>query len=106
MIDLAPAEFAEVKRILLAHVPGAEVRAFGSRVHGRTKPWSDLDLVILGPAPLSATELGELREAFEESMLPMRVDLVDGHTLGPEFRALISERSECIAKPGDAQSET
>ncbi len=93
MIELAPAHLAIVKRILAERVPSAEVRAFGSRVRGQAKPWSDLDLVIIGTAPLSLRELGELREAFEASTLPMRVDLVDWHTVGPAFREVIAAQA-------------
>jgi predicted nucleotidyltransferase len=93
MIELAPAHLAIVKGILAERVPSAEVRAFGSRVRGQAKPWSDLDLVIIGTAPLSLRELGELREAFEESTLPMRVDLVDWHAVGPAFREVIAAQA-------------
>jgi predicted nucleotidyltransferase len=67
-----------VRDILSAHLPeGVSVRAFGSRVEGRHRPLSDLDLALKGPRPLSFAELADLAEAFSESDLPFKVDLVD-----------------------------
>ena len=37
----------------------------GSHASGRTKPWSDLDLALIGPEPICLSILGQLREAFE-----------------------------------------
>lgn len=52
MIDLAAEQITLVKEFLAAHVPGSEVIAFGSRVSGGAKPYSDLDLVIRGQEAL------------------------------------------------------
>ena len=50
------------------------IKAFGSRATGIARPGSDLDLVIFPPAP--SKELGRLREAFEDSDLPITVDVL------------------------------
>ena len=96
MIDLAPEQLASVVRLLGAQVPDCEVRAFGSRVSGRAKPYSDLDLALLGPARLPLERLATLREAFAESELPIRVDLVDWQALSENFRAIIAANCEVI----------
>lgn len=104
MIDLAPEQLAHVVRLLGAQVPECEVRAFGSRVSGRAKPYSDLDLALLGPARLPLERLAALREAFAESELPIRVDLVDWHALSETFRTIIAANCEVIqhaARPED-----
>ena len=92
MIDMTDAQSEEVKRILLEHVPECEVRAFGSRVTGRAKPWSDLDLALIGQQPLGFRRLGLLKEAFQESTLPFRVDVLDWHETSPSFQAIIDQR--------------
>lgn len=76
MLDLNEQELSIVRSILRAHLPGREVRAFGSRVTGQAKPHSDLDLVIMGDEPLPDAVYAELVHAFEESDLPFRVDLL------------------------------
>lgn len=89
MIDVSPAHGDQIRAILHRHVPGCEVRAFGSRVTGRARPYSDLDLVVVGPARLPFRQLAALRIAFEESDLPYRVDVLDWHALTPEFQRAI-----------------
>ena len=37
-----------------------------------------------------------LREAFEESDLPFRVDIVDYNTVSEAFRAIIEEKYEIV----------
>ena len=76
MIDLAPDEFKIVQGILREFVPGRPVYIFGSRVTGRARRRSDLDLAI-GGAPLDLSLRGDLREAFDQSDLSIRVDIVD-----------------------------
>jgi len=88
-IDVRPEDLEKVLAILDRHVPGREVRAFGSRVAGKAKPFSDLDLAVLGAEPLSASVLADVREAFRESDLPFKVDVVDWASTRESFRRII-----------------
>ena len=89
-LALKPAELATVRAVLAAHLPAdVRVAAFGSRVRGKPKPWSDLDLELAGSGPISLPVLAELAEAFDECPLPWKVDLVDRATVTPEFGAII-----------------
>ncbi len=96
MIDLNPKHFETVQHILAKHVPGCEVRAFGSRVKWTAKDYSDLDLAVVGSKPLTLRQTSQLAEAFEESNLPMRVDVLDWHTISEEFKKIITEEYEVI----------
>lgn len=98
-IDIEPRHWAIVSDILCRHLPDTEVRAFGSRVTGRTKPYSDLDLLIMPRTPISLRHLGLLQEAFSESELPWKVDLVDGSTISDTFRLAIVPQSIRIHPP-------
>lgn len=98
-VDLAPHDRAEVARILQAQVPELEVWAFGSRVKGTAKPYSDLDLALITAHPLSLERSGALREAFDESDLPIRVDLVDWATTSASFRKII-EQDKVVIQAG------
>ncbi|WP_022948529.1 nucleotidyltransferase family protein [Methylohalobius crimeensis] len=86
MIDLTAAQLDIVRRILAAHVPECEVWAFGSRVTGKARPYSDLDLAVKCAKPLSLQRLFRLQDAFEESTLPFRVDVADWQRLSDGFR--------------------
>ncbi len=94
MIDLPLHHLNTVRCILAEQIPGYEVRVFGSRVEGRAKPHSDLDLAIVGEKPVDLATLSRLKEAFEDSDLPIRVDLLDWNAISDEFRQAIQKSYE------------
>jgi predicted nucleotidyltransferase len=96
MIDLPISQIEAVKRILRKHVPNCEVRVFGSRVRGGAKPWSDLDLALVGDEVLEQHILYAVKEAFEESDLPIRVDVLDWHSISKEFQEVIHSFYEVL----------
>lgn len=81
-----------VANILHSCLPDhARVLVFGSRARARCKPYSDLDLALDlgGPVPLSL--MAELAEAFSESDLPWKVDIIDLHAITPAFARIVTE---------------
>lgn len=96
MIHLLPSDLDIVKSVLKRRVPDCAVWAFGSRVNGTPRPFSDLDLAIVSRAPLSLGVLAELAEDFDESSLSFKVDLLDWASTDPSFRARISQCREPI----------
>ena len=104
-VDLSPAHRAIVERILAEHVPQCEVRAFGSRATWTAKDYSDLDLAIVNQESLDRTILSRLNEAFEESNLPMRVDVVDWHAISDSFREVI-QRDYVVVQERTDQATT
>lgn len=95
MMDLSTIEYQQVQTILASHLAGHEVRAIGSRVKGGSKPWSDLDIVIM-TTPNRPYWLSQLHEAFEESDLPFTVDIMLWDQLSPVFRAIVEEQYRVI----------
>ncbi len=95
MLILAPEHLRTVKKILKQVAPNYKVWAFGSRVKGTTKKTADLDLVFIGEE-LSLELESTLREEFEESDLPFKVDITDWSITSPEFRKIITEAKEVI----------
>jgi uncharacterized protein len=92
LLALSDKELSVVSAVLRAHLPDdVQVHVFGSRASGKPKPWSDLDLVLDGPAPLPLSLVARLAEAFEESELPWKVDLVDRQTVSDGFGRLIDQ---------------
>jgi type I restriction enzyme S subunit len=88
-LDLRPDDWQIVREILERHVPGFDVRAFGSRVRGTARPYSDLDLAIFGPTVLGWDVIAALSDDFATSGLPFRVDVVDGVAASPSFRTIL-----------------
>ena len=76
------------------------MRAFGSRVSWTARETSDLDLVLMTTEPLDAMCMAKLREAFTQSNLPYRVDLVDWASTSERFRKLI-ERDYVVVQRGN-----
>ena len=99
-IDITPEERAIVLRILNEIVPDREVLAFGSRVTGKAKPFSDLDLVIMGDEPLPLETRAKLDEVFSESDLPWKVDVLDWNLADENFRNLINRKKISVTSEG------
>ena len=98
-IDVSPNEWAMVAAILRRHVPACPVWAFGSRATRSAKPYSDLDLAIITPAPMSLALSAALTDDFAESDLPFKVDVVDWATSSEAFRKII-ERDRVVLQDG------
>ena len=91
-IQLPPAHLGLVQAILADHVPHARVLAFGSRAAGTPRKYSDLDLAIIQPEPLSLRVISRLKNAFEDSDLPICVDVVDWNQADNEFKAAVAKQ--------------
>ncbi|MFA7331758.1 MAG: nucleotidyltransferase domain-containing protein [Candidatus Delongbacteria bacterium] len=76
-LELPAAWRDQVLGILAAQCPELEVWCHGSRVQGRAREWSDLDLVLVSDQPINPAHLNALREAFACSNLPIRIDVAD-----------------------------
>ncbi len=83
------ADFAIVHKILHENVPEREVLAFGSRVNGSARKYSDLDLVVLGETPLPFSICMKLESEFEYSYLLFKVDVLDWCRITESFRAIV-----------------
>jgi uncharacterized protein len=95
-----PEESGQVKNVLLktfnsTQLPVA-IWAFGSRVKGKVKPFSDLDLVVVGEKAMPPGLLWNLREAFSETDLPYRVDVQDWFQIPEHWKPGITSAHEII----------
>lgn len=91
-IHLSESQLALVRSILQTHTPNIKAFAFGSRIRAQHKKHSDLDIALMTNTPMDWRVLADLREAFEESELPIRVDVIDWSTCSEEFKKLIDLR--------------
>jgi type I restriction enzyme S subunit len=102
VIDISADDLQIVRDILARHVPDREVWAFGSRVTGKARDYSDLDLVVVGETPLSLAVSAALSDDFSESSLPFKVDVVDWATTTPAFRAIVRADKVVLTAKGAA----
>ena len=105
MIDLSPNHLKTVRQILAEHAPTCEVRAFGSRVTCSAKDYSDLDLAVVGVTALDRSTLARLKEAFEESDLPIRVDVLDWQGISESFQEVIARDYAVLQKMADGPGQ-
>ena len=87
-LDLPERDRKEVARILNTTAPGIEVWVYGSRINGTSYKMSDLDLVLRGRdlEPIDVTILAAVRNAFNESNIPILVDVLDWAQIPESFR--------------------
>ena len=99
-IDLPEDHRRLVLGILAAHLPqGSAASVFGSRATGRARPLSDLDLAIDAGRRLTLDEIAGLVEAFTDSDLPYKVDVVDWHAIDERFRQMIMAERRRLSDP-------
>lgn len=68
--------------------------AFGSRVTGKNKKFSDLDIFYFEDIP--NTQILKLEEEFEESDIPFKVDVIDFKKCDHAFQKIILKNYLCI----------
>ena len=95
-MQLSKLEIQTIKSILHSWVPTAESWVFGSRAQDQGAKYSDVDLLLKMPKPISFNVMFKLRDAFAESNLTFKVDVVDWQRITPEFRAAILEKAKKI----------
>lgn len=102
-IDLTAGQRQIVLELIERHLPGTDVWAYGSRVQWTSRPESDLDLVVFSGADQS-DQVSDLREAFEESDLPFRVDVLVWDELPESFQEAIDDEHVDLLVPHDYPS--
>ena len=86
-LSLRPGDRERIEALLRHHLPNIEVWAYGSRVNGRSHDASDLDLVLRGDElePIAESLFTDLVDAFEESDIPILIDVHDWARLPESF---------------------
>ena len=87
-LHLSAKHRALLESVLLDHMYGVDVWAYGSRVNGRSHEGSDLDLVLRGPGleKIALERLMDFEEAVRESDIPFLVEARDWARLPERFR--------------------
>jgi type I restriction enzyme, S subunit len=102
-IDITTAQRKTVLDLLSRHLPDTEVWVYGSRANWTSKPHSDLDMVVF-TTPDQSSKVADLKEAFEESDLPFRVDLFVWDEIPDSFKRNIEAEHVVLQHGGDGPS--
>lgn len=92
MIHAEPKHLEIIKKILSKYP--YDFYAFGSRVKNTAHKFSDLDVLFKEKIPWNIVSY--IREDFEESNLPFKVDLISWELCDEGFRKLIEKDLERI----------
>lgn len=98
-LDIELQQWQTIQNILRQYLPDTEVWAFGSRIKGNAKRYSDLDLAVITTRSLALATQSHLAKAFSESDLPWRVDIVDWASATEQFKQVILQDYAIIKNP-------
>jgi len=93
VLAMTAEELSLLQSILKRYTPDIKVWAFDSRVTGTYKPYSDLDLALVGDEPISIETRAALSEALSNSALPYKVDIVDWASTSEGFKQIIEKKN-------------
>lgn len=94
IISISTDILIELRKIAGSH---GKLYVFGSRIKNTHKKFSDIDLCIVSDHPLSDLVMAEIKERFQESSIPFKVDVVDYHSVSEDFKRLISSHWVAIS---------
>lgn len=79
---------ANIKSVVFSFLDPKECRVFvfGSQVSGQARKFSDIDVGIKSPKTIPLWKLSAMEEAFEESDLPYKIDVVDFNLVSEKFK--------------------
>ena len=104
-IDITAEQRRTILTLLKRYLPNTTAWVYGSRVAWTSRPASDLDMVVFA-TPEQDHQVANLREAFEESNLPFRVDLFVWDDVPPGFRKQIDTEHVTLVESDERQNPT
>lgn len=89
---LSAAEISDIVKSIRLHLPKSKIYAFGSRVSGTHRKYSDLDLALDNGSPIEFELLEKIKERLSESNLPIIIDIVDYRSATRDFRSIVDRQ--------------
>ncbi|MCY3822872.1 MAG: nucleotidyltransferase domain-containing protein [Nitrospinae bacterium] len=100
LVDITEAQRKQILALLNKHLPNTAAWVYGSRAKGKARPKSDLDMVVFA-GHAKSRRVYDLKEAFEESNLPFRVDVFMWDSMPERFRERVLS-DHIVLVEGDA----
>ncbi|USD65094.1 nucleotidyltransferase domain-containing protein [Vibrio sp. SCSIO 43136] len=96
MINLREKDRARVCQIAQQTLcSGSELWAYGSRVKGTNRPYSDLDLALITPEN-GQNDIAEFKHALQHSNIPIFVQVMPWELIPESFKDNILQRYEVL----------
>lgn len=71
---LSNEEIAKINAVFSTHANVEQALIYGSRALGTFKPWSDIDLTLIG-TDITLSQLNKIEAEIDDLLLPYKVDL-------------------------------
>ncbi len=78
-----------ILEIINKYIPECKIYLFGSRARKTHSPGSDIDIAINCEKKIQTSNLSQIKEDIEESIIPYFVDVVDMHAITNEMKKQI-----------------
>lgn len=88
-LELADKYVDFIKKTIFSVLPDVEIYIYGSRVQGKAREYSDVDIALKGN--IAFNDLLKIKALFEDSTFPYKVDVVDLNTLPEKFLNIIEK---------------
>lgn len=85
-------EISKILKCIHLHMPYVKIFAFGSRVQGNSRKYSDFDMALDAGHPIDLSQLAKIKHCLSESDIPIRVDLIDYRSVSKDFKTLIDKQ--------------
>lgn len=86
---LTQGQITKILKCIHLHGSHIKIFAFGSRVKGTARKYSDLDLALDAGSSLDLSVLVKIKNTISETDLPIVIDIVDYCSLSADFKALV-----------------
>ncbi len=93
MVQIKPEELEVIKKLAAIAIPDATVIAFGSRVYGTPRKFSDLDLAVKGS---NEQDIQQFRDYLSVAPLSFARHIVMYERVPDWLRAIIDEKGEIV----------
>jgi predicted nucleotidyltransferase len=89
----------KIVKIIRHHIPEEPYRIllFGSWATLDSVPTSDIDVAIVGPDPVKAVVMAQIREEIDHLPTLRKIDIVDLCCVEDRFRTLVESKAERLA---------
>jgi len=96
---------AKLIELLKEELDPEKIILFGSRVKGKSAPYSDIDLAIAGSTRPSLRSLRKLKEKIEAISWPFFVDLIFLEEVDEEFKKLVIKTGRIVYEKNRSTSK-
>ena len=96
---------AKLIELLKEELDPEKIILFGSRVKGKSAPYSDIDLAIAGSTRPSLRSLRKLKEKIEAISWPFYVDLIFLEEVDEEFKKLVIKTGRIVYEKNRSTSK-